>query len=140
MLFTLQEIGNYVNSLAERIGAPATILPTYGRTDDGARPHVEIRDGELFYVIVERGEELKRVRTVEIDHLLYLIFSDVTFSMAVKFEYKHRNALQDFRRILFAKQEELLGLLNPAWREKEQMAHQTILSEYPFDDEVDEIK
>lgn len=36
----LDDINALVDSLAEKISAPQHLLPTYGRSDDGARPHI----------------------------------------------------------------------------------------------------
>ena len=131
----LLQIKTVVDSLAEKIGAPQNVLPTYGYSDDGALPHVEItEDGHLSYVIVERGQELSRDFPLKTTELLYRIFKDVTFSMACSFEVRHRVKGEDFRRQLFAKQEELLGLLNEEWRLRKQRDHELILRSHPFDD------
>ncbi len=118
-----------------RIDAPDDLLPTYGYSRDFGYPHIEVdANGLLHYVIVERGEELERKTTNELDELLYLIFASVTFSMAGKFEVKNRIEDKDSRRMMFAKQEELLCILSDAWRQKEKEEHQRILERCPFDD------
>jgi hypothetical protein len=136
MKLTLEEIKALVNTLAEKINAPQQLLPTYGQSIDGAHPHIEVddRNGHLYYVIVERGQELKREFAVDTDDLLYRIFADVTFKMAVRFELDSRIESEDSRRQMFAKQEELLGILSDKWREREQKEHQRILRSHPFDD------
>lgn len=61
MKSTLTDIQSLVESFAEIIQAPKHLLPTYGRTVDGAHPHIETDENQrLYYVIVERGEELRR--------------------------------------------------------------------------------
>jgi hypothetical protein len=114
---TLEDIKELVEKLAEKINAPQHLLPTYGHSIDGAHPHIEIdKNEQLYYVVVERGQELKRDFAVDIDDLLYRIFADITFSMAVDYEVKHRIESEDFRKQMFAIQEELLGILNGKWR------------------------
>jgi hypothetical protein len=87
------------------------------------------------YVISERGEQLSRRETRDLDELLYWIFQDVTFRMALDFEKTHRSSGQDFRRLLFSYQLRLLGALQPRWREKRQIEIDTILVWSPFRDE-----
>lgn len=131
----LEKINIMVAGLAQRIDAPDNLLPTYGYTLDGAHPHVEAdSNGEYAYVIVERGKELKREIAIDENDLLYKVFSDVSFSMAVAYEVKHRIKNEDARRQMFAKQEELLGILDPSWRERRSKEHETILRSYPFVD------
>ncbi len=121
--------------MAEIIRVPTNLLPSYGYSNDGAHPHIEVDNfGRLHYVIIERAEELERKTTDKLDDLLYWIFSSVTFSLACDFELKNRIEDKDCRRILFEKQEELLGQLNENWRLKEIAEHQEMLKKHPFDD------
>lgn len=134
-LLSLADIQKRVVELAARIGAPEHLLPTYGYTRDFAYPHIEIAEGgTLHYVVVERGQEIERRTTDTLDTLLYWIFSGVTFSMACDYEVNHRIEDKDCRRMIFEKQEEWLGILNDAWREKELNEHEAIVKHYPFDD------
>ncbi len=133
----LKDIEELVNQLASKINAPKNYLPTYGYSLDGAHPHIEVdKNGQLYYVIVERGQELRRDYAADLDDLLYRIFVDITFSMACSFEVRHRIKNEDFRRQGFSKQEHLLGLLNEKWKIREQAEHEWILKSYPFDDSV----
>lgn len=134
---TLDDIKNLVDWFAEKINASQHLLPTYGHSIDGAHPHIELdQNGQLYYVIVERGEELKRDFAVDMDDLLYRIFEGATFEMATLFEANHRIEREDFRRQMFAKQEELLGILSDKWRERKQKEHYWILRSHPFDDQA----
>lgn len=134
--YTLQDIKKIVDSLASKIKAAPNLLPTYGYSIDGAHPHIEIdKDQKLHYIIVERGQELERKTTSNIEDLMYWIFDDITFSLASIFELNNRIERQDFRRILFKKQEELLGILNESWKLKEEQDHIQILKSNPFNDE-----
>ncbi len=105
----------WVRRLAETIDAPKHLLPTFGRSEDLARPHIESGRDELHYVVVERGEELDRQSTTDPNTLLEWVFGDVTFSMASTWEAAHRSPDEDFRRRLFAKQLVLLDVLHPRW-------------------------
>ena len=137
MDMTLSDVKKQVDTLGERIDAPQTLLPTYGYSADGALPHIELDNfGNFHFVVVERGQELERRTTAILDELLYWIFDTITFSMACTFELKNRNHTQDFRRILFSKQEELLGCINIDWQERKRNDHSLILAKHPFVDGV----
>ncbi|WP_158829135.1 Imm63 family immunity protein [Mucilaginibacter lacusdianchii] len=133
--YTLKDVQTVVQQLAEKIQAPPDLLPTYGYSRDFAYPHIETdRHGQLHFVVIERGREIDRRTTHDLDELLFWIFSGITFSMAGDYELHHRQKGQDCRRILFSKQEELLGILNQRWMQREQVEHQQLLRDYPFDD------
>ena len=117
MTSTLDELKVRIDELARKINAPHDLLPTYGYSIDGAHPHIELTDGQLYYIIVERGEELKRVLLKNTNDLFFAVFRDVTFSMAVDFEMRHRIQEEDCRRQIFAKQKELMGALQGKWKE-----------------------
>lgn len=130
------EIKSEVNRRATLIGAAGHhSLPTYGRTEDGARPHIEVDSRGYHFVVVERGQELERFTTFELDEVLYRIFQSVTFSLAIEYELAHRVETQDCRRIGFQKQVELRARLSQRWADSEVDEHQRILQEHPFDDQ-----
>lgn len=134
---SLTHIKKQVDELATIINAPAELLPTYGSSIDMGHPHLEADyRGQLHFVVVERGTELERRTTANLDELLYWIFQGVTFSLACDYELAHRIADEDCRRIIFARQEELLGRLSARWQQKAREHHRRILPEYPFSDQV----
>lgn len=131
----LTEIENIVKQLAEKINAPANYMPTFSLPKGDATPNIEVDSSGLYnYVISERGTEYERRITSDLNDLLYWIFSAITSYMACDYELKNRVENKDFRRIMFAKQEALLGILNKDWEKKERMEHQSILVRSPFDD------
>ena len=95
MILTLPEIEARVNQLAQKIGAPRNILPTYGYPEQTARPHVEVSAAAYYYVVAERGQEMNRYAAFDLDELLYKIFVDATFDLAIKYELAHRIESQD---------------------------------------------
>src|SRR3954447_3869095 len=82
----LDDVRTRVTELARMIDAPASSLPTYGHTLDGARPHIEAVGSLLYFVVVERGVELVREPYSQLDKLLERIFAGVTSEMASSFE------------------------------------------------------
>ncbi len=123
----LPEIKAKVDDLAVKIGASGDVLPTYGHSEGAARPHIEVDARGYHYVVVERGEELERMTTTDLDDLLYHIFEAITFSLAGKYEATHRIPGQDFRIVLFKHQTELLSALSPQWAERASAYHERLL-------------
>ncbi len=134
MTMTLAELKKRVDKLAKIIGAPTNLLPTYGHSDHTARHHVEVDGAAYFYVIVERGETLKRETTLDLDELLFWIFAAVTAEMSNHFAAKNSPHNEDFRRAYFKHQLDLLAALSPAWAARRAIEQETILKQYPFDD------
>jgi hypothetical protein len=132
-MLSLGQIRSRVNRLALRIEAPQQILPTYGRSADFGRPHIE-SDRAYHFVVVERGQELERRTTWDLDQLLYWIFAGITFELACQFELENRIPTADFRRALFRKQLDLLGELDHKWRTRRKVEILSILSAHPFSD------
>ncbi len=131
---TLDGIQRAVNKLAKKLNAPEDLLPTYGYSIDFGHPHIEVNKHGLHWVVIERGKEYKRKTTNDPHELLYWIFETVTSQMASKFGAENDVESQDFRRIYFRKQEELLGELDYSWAERARKEHEEILREHPFDD------
>jgi hypothetical protein len=138
MLVELDEIEAEVQRLAARLDVGSRALPTFGKTEDGARPHIEVTGAGYHYVVVERGRELRRDTTTSLDELLYMVFAGVTFDLACRWEAGHRARGRDFRRVLFEKQVDLLATLSPEWARREADVHAEILRGHPFDDRADE--
>ena len=131
---TLHEIERRVAELAARIGASGALLPTYGRSEDGARPHIEVDSRGFHYVIVERGEELQRTTSRELDEILWHVFEGVTSALAWSYELANREHGKDARRLAFAHQLVLLGALSADWAERRRAQQRAILEQNPFDD------
>ena len=94
-MLTLSEIEAKVNKLAQKIGAPRSMLPAYGHSDPTERPHVEVSSIAYYYVTTERGQETSRYTALELDELLYKIFANITFELAIKYELENRIEPQD---------------------------------------------
>jgi hypothetical protein len=131
---TLDAIRERVEELAGQIGAPPDSLPTFGRSED-ARPHIEVeRDGRMAWVVDERGAEIERRATLDRDELLYWTFESVTWLMAYQ---EARGAPgDDFRRLLFTRQLELLGQLKSQWRDRVSTEKAQYLREVGMDAEI----
>jgi hypothetical protein len=133
---SLAEIKSEVDRRAALIGAAGHYsLPTYGHSDDGARPHIKVDSRGYHFVVEERGQELSRFTTHDLDELLYRIFQCVTSHFAGAYELAHRVETQDCRRLDFQRQVELFSQLSPSWGGREADEPQRILRAHPFDDQ-----
>ena len=133
-MLKLFEIENKVNELAYKIGATQNILPTYGYSEQTARPHVEVSPQAYDYVVAQSGQEISRSITVDVNELLYKIFADVTFAIAIAYAEENRIESQDIRRATFQRQVELVTLLSQSWGERMSKEQTQTLKQAPFDD------
>ncbi len=117
-MIKLADIKNKVEKISKKIEVPEILIPTFGDTEDFARPHIEINEKGLHWVVVERGEEIERRTTQSEDQLLYWIFETVTSSMASKYAAKNPVVNESFRRTMFSHQLKLLEQLNPQWKKE----------------------
>lgn len=88
---------------------------------DAACPFVEVHDGILHWVVMERGQELEHRTTGNLDELLHWVALDATSSMAQDWELEQRDrfpAGRDTRIGWLAKQVDLLRRLDPQWAEQ----------------------
>jgi len=113
-LVDLSEIKHRVVTLATLIKVDSKRLPTFGHSRDFGYPHIEV-DALYHFVVIERGVEIERRSTSNLDELLFWVFESVTFGLASDFELSHRKDGEDSRRQLFSKQVELMNLLSFDW-------------------------
>ena len=131
----LNEIEKEVKRLTTLISASENDLPDFnGKFLANLRPNVRADAAGYHYIISERGQVISHVIARDPDELLFLIFKDVVFTVATRYELAHRVAGQDSRRIWFAKEVELLARLQPAWSEAIRQHQQAVLEKHPFDD------
>lgn len=103
------------------------------RQDDGS-PHVEFHDGEYYYIVTERGLDLERRSTADIDEILYWMLYDLTFWMGVEHEFRNRVEGPDCRRVIFAYQVELMKRADSAMTERLEKHIAATLAANPFID------
>jgi hypothetical protein len=130
----LNEVEILVAERAQTIPAVAPFLPTFGFTMDGARPHVAVDASGYNYIVVERGRELTRSITRDIDELCYWIFEQSTFSLASKLSVADSQETEDHRRALFEIHVELMRQLSAEWASRLATKYQELLERIPFDD------
>lgn len=110
-------------------------IPTRPR-HDGA-PHIEYSHNAYHFIVTERGLELERRTSAEIDDVLFWLLSGDTFGVACRHELAHRRAGIDGRRVIFHRQIALLQQINPVWAARQQAKVDAILAEHPFVDSAE---
>lgn len=132
----LDDIKTSIDNLARKINAPQDLLPGYGHSIDGDHPYITVDEhGQLYYFIVEDGEETE-CPAPGIDHLLYVVFRNIAFSMAQEFMANNAIEKGDYRRQYFSKHLDLLSMLNKEWRDRAEQEHQMILKFVPYNDDL----
>lgn len=134
MIHDIDHVRREVQRIAQTVGASGAQLPAFARPDETARPYILVDDASYYYIIEERGVELERLTTDSLDELLYRACCDMTFSLAVAYELRHRVPGQDSRRIMFDHQVELLGRVDGVWAVRQAHEHARILARHPFVD------
>jgi hypothetical protein len=104
-------------------------------THSGA-PHIEIIGDEYHFVVTERGSEFERRKTKDPDELLYWFVSGDVSQLARDWELERRVEGQDSRRLWFAKEVEMLRLLNTEWAKRKELHQNSVLREHPFNDNI----
>lgn len=112
------ELRELLTDTLNRIGGNQNDLPKINDSSDHAIPFIEIGRYGYEYVCQERGEEIFRKLPYDTEELLYLVFSDITNSMARKWEIKNRIASQDSRIIFYAKKIELMFKIKEEFAER----------------------
>lgn len=135
---TLATIRKRVKELAKLVNAPKDLTKVHGCPDWMGSIYVEVDDRGYHYVFYERGEEYERRTTTDIKELLYWILEGITFKIAEDYELRNRIPNIDIRRLLFEKQLELMGLIDPEYRKRLEIEINYILEGNPFVDEIDE--
>jgi hypothetical protein len=131
---TLEEIKLELEKMAKVINAPQAYLPTYNWSEGSGKPHIEVHNDGYHFVVSERGHEFERRITQNLDDILYWSISSATFSMACKYELKHRIPNQDFRRLMFQKEIELIKKIREDFAKRKQKEIEDVLMKHPYDD------
>jgi len=134
----IKELYEKLRPLAEKEGIFKPITFHFATTTPhGAPGDFCYSDGDCYYYggIGDRGA-VTLERTKSLFEVAYWIFEFQTSAMAFEYEKKHRIMGQSYRRIAFAKQLELMGLIGEDYRQRAELEINKMLKEHPFQDEL----
>lgn len=134
MRISLDELNRRYNELLQRARPHQSEYRLLNERSDSGAPHVEIDDNGFHFVTTERGLELERKTFETADEFLFEAISLDTFFMGVDFEFRNRDENLDCRRKIFAKQLELLELIDPEWGRRREKEIGSILEKNPYAD------
>lgn len=103
---------------------------------DSGYPFYREEHGRLVYRVKECGQILREEWVDDVDELVRRIMVDLVFEVAQKPETQPRLRLRrrDPRRQMFARTEDWLAAMDPAWGDLERARHAEILKHWPFND------
>jgi hypothetical protein len=130
----VEEIKSELEELVKEINPPQAYFPTYNWSEGSGRPHIEVHNDGYHFVVSERGKVFQRNVTRDINELLYWAVSCITHPMASQYELKHRIPNQDFRRLMFQKDIELLTVVRKDFADKRQKEIEETLMKHPYND------
>ena len=133
-MLNFNEIQEKIYEYGSIINAPKDVLKIYPSPQPDGTPYIKINNNEYLYIVEERGMELERRITANIDVLLYWIMSDVIFFLASQYELENRAEGFDSRRLMFKKEVELFKVLKKDWANITEMRINRILEEAPYND------
>lgn len=132
-IYSTSYIKKKVQEYGKIIDAPQDLLIVRTTPAGFGYSHIEIDEQGYQYIITERGHELERLQTDNLDELLYWICKDITFDMATRYELENRVPTEDFRRIYFAKNIELMERINTKYAKWLKKELDEVLEKYPYE-------
>ena len=114
-MFSFKEVQAYIYDYGAKIKAPLSLLRIYDMPQPDGTPYLKICEDKYEYIFEERGFVFEKRETQDFNLLCYWIMGKVIFNLASSYELSHRMSGQDFRRVLFSKELELMNALNPEW-------------------------
>ena len=85
---------------------------------------------------MERGNVVKHYKSEKIEDILYPLFENITFTLAVKYELEHRNTDEDWRKLMWQKQLALLEAIDIGFADIRRNEIAEILRISPYKDSV----
>lgn len=133
-MLTPDELLAAVAEVASRLdGVRPTDLPDLEDRDAGM-PYLRVEGDRYVYAARERGRETMRHQTTDVDELLWLVFHDVTRTVATRWEAGRllRRGGRDSRRVWFPRWISLMTGLRPAWGDRTRAHVEAVLASNPY--------
>lgn len=129
---TPDDIRRELLRLLAPLDVPAGAIPDTVDRDAGY-PFWGVRGDVLFFTAHERGRPTFLDETHDLRELLYWICRSVVRGLADE-AARRSSRRKDQRRARFAREAELLDVVDPAWGARRRAEHAEILARYPFRD------
>jgi hypothetical protein len=126
-LLTEEELWQLMVDTLNLISGDEKLLPKINVSNGFAEPYIELTKYGYEYVCKERGVEVFRDNPIDLNGLLYLVFSDVTWAMANDYAVENRNFEEDYRRTMFNKHVQLLAVLSTKWAQRKNNEYLEVL-------------
>lgn len=139
-MLKIEEIRTKVVEIGTQIGLDETssYYPAFSEPDkifnEGAS--VYVTSTQYHYIIMERGNVVKHYKSEKIEDILYPLFENITFTLAVKYELEHRNTDEDWRKLMWQKQLALLEAIDIGFADIRRNEIAEILRISPYKDSV----
>lgn len=131
-MFNLVEIKQKVEQLAAQINAPSNKRPGYGVSETVGAPYIEVDEFNYYFLAFDRDVKTLNRKTQDVNELLYWVFAYITSSMSSTYASSHRDHNNNFRKIMFSHQLELLDKIDPLWRARREKEIDEILRNNPY--------
>ena len=134
-MLSYKELKMRIREIGSKINVPEEMYPKINQVGDEFSETVIKKDLYYYYIFkIERGKIVKCIKCKTSDDLMYLIFFDITDEMAGLYEVENRVNNQDYRRIMFEKQLELMKCISIKYYQRLKMELEEVLKKYPYND------
>ena len=138
MIF-VEQLTDAMREAGTKIGLPSD-SPLYPTVSDGVNFYPDGRniyvDGNEYHCVgFDRGRMGRHHHSSDLKTILYYVFDPIVFSLARKYEIARRVKGPDSRRMIFAKQMELMGQIDPNFAKKLSDDLEKVLKKYPYQDD-----
>lgn len=120
-------IKRQMKTLGDRINLSPNDYPDLKKTDSWGGIYLEVKGFRIHYVTMERGKEIERTRFNSLDDALYKVFDDITFTLAATCDEAKKAPTDEYRKIVFARQLELLDKVDPKFGDRKRRENRMLI-------------
>ena len=132
MMLNHQQVQNIINDYGKKIGLSTNDVVLRKKPSGFGEPHLEISDDYYHYIVYERGSELTREPSRDVDDFIYRFFETITSMIAGEYQQQNIVIGEDQRVIRFHKQIELMTQLKDEWGRRKEADIAETLQNAPY--------
>lgn len=117
-----------MKALGDRINLSPTDYPDLRKTDAWGGTYLKVKGFKVYYIVMERGKEIDRIGFDRLDDALYKVFDEITFTLAATCDEAKKAPNNEYRKIVFARQLELLEKINPKYADSKRRENRMMFS------------